>query len=74
MDATVLYILNGLLTILVAAGGFIIKGQAEAIKDLQADLKAIPEVYARRDDVKDGFKEIKEMLQRLDNKWSGHVQ
>lgn len=69
-----LYAVQVLWGVVVAAAGFIIKGQQDDIKRLEADLKELPNVYARRDDVKEGFKEIKEMLQQLDNRWSQNVK
>lgn len=58
-----------------ALGGWVLKTLHAEIKDARndhADLaKTLPETYARRDDVKDGFKSINEALGRIESKLDG---
>lgn len=64
--------LDGLVALVLALGGFILKNQQKAI-DHQADrhdalVKALPDTYARRDDVKDAMARVEAMLNRIEAK------
>lgn len=53
-------------------GGAFIKFQNDHIRSIDNDLKEfkeyVPEVYARRDDVKDGFDRMYRILERIEGK------
>lgn len=57
------WVLDLLIGIVLTVGGGIVKAIRDDHRDLRADhenlAKALPETYARRDDVKEGFADLK---------------
>lgn len=51
-----------------ALGMVMLTWAGKEIKDIQTRLDDIPNVYARRDDVKDGFADMKDVLKRIEDK------
>lgn len=68
-------ILNIIFTIGGGLGGWILTTLWKEIKDARQDhanlIRDLPETYARRDDVKDGFRDINAMLNRIEAKIDG---
>lgn len=52
----------------VLLGGTVVVSTRERLNSLEEQLKEIPNVYARRDDVKDRFQEILTALGRIEDK------
>ena len=69
-------IINAVLGVLLALGGWFARQVWDAVKDLQREIRDIevdlPRNYIRRDEFMDNMREIKDMLgkifDRLDNK------
>lgn len=67
---------DGLIALILALGGFIVRNQQKAI-DHQTDrhdalVKALPDTYARRDDVKDALLDMKAALIRIEARIGSH--
>lgn len=52
----------------LALGGFVLKSFHERFNDHDDQFKELPHTYARRDDVKERFQEIREVLTRIEEK------
>lgn len=76
MAESVQYGLDGLVALVLTIGGSVVKGLRSDHRDLQQDVDKLiadlPNIYARRDDVRDGFermdrqhREISAKLDRL---------
>jgi hypothetical protein len=70
-------LINVILGVLLAAGGWFCRQIWDAVKELRADLHRIevdlPINYIRRDEFSDGMREIKEMLGKIFDKLDGKV-
>lgn len=70
-------LINIVLGILLAGGGWFCRQIWDAVKELRADLHRIevdlPINYIRRDEFSDGMREIKEMLGKIFDKLDGKV-
>lgn len=57
---------------LLAAAGWVMKALHAEVKEARKDhadlVRALPETYARRDDVKEGFQEVRDTLKRIEDK------
>jgi hypothetical protein len=62
------YVIDFLLGLVVTGFGFVMNRIWQKLDDYDEKFAAIPETYARRDDVKDGFAEIKAILVRMEER------
>lgn len=63
---------NGIITVGSVMGGWVLKTIWDTMKDLKQEVRTLAlevhQDFARRDDVKDAIREIKEMLVRIFDK------
>lgn len=62
------WVIDGVLGVIVALGGFVIKLLADDIDRLENKVDDIPNIYARRDDVANKFGEVMTTLNRIEEK------
>ncbi len=64
--------LDALFSALMGLGGLVVTGIRSDHKDLAEKhdslVNSLPQTYARRDDVKDGFNELKQSLRRIEDR------
>jgi len=59
---------NALYGLVLLLGGTLMKLLHSNVKQLEDKVDALPNIYARRDDVKDGFSDMKQTLLRIESK------
>ncbi len=69
MDKSILlFVLGSFWTVIQIAFGAVLKMFNDRLKSVEQSHKELPDVYARRDDVKDMKQELVDMLRRIEDK------